>query len=336
MQGLKSEWNNFLYCEKGPISEPASSFLFMLDRRGVREQDGPCDRGVKEIIRLFTEWILEKAGSTHEKGHSFVLAHPDFAVQNFFVDDDGTLCGIIDWDGVAAVPVPVGCLRYPDWLMSDWHPRYNYWAGLPEQDVNSPEELAAYRIMYAQFVEASSSMNSNSGKAGKATADITRMSLVANSLDTGAHDLKLTGGMVGIIFEKLAVFTSLSDDGDISDSDSDSESESDAESIADDVQESSRDDSNGDISNGEFSSGDDSNEDTTPTEAEETIPNSEGENGDGCSSSKVVSELSPDQSLVKDIDEPTDLTRLRRVDATSSGSPALQQEQHLISCPSCK
>ena len=29
-------------------------------------------------------------------------------------------------DGIAAVPLCIGCLKYPDWLMSDWHPLYDY------------------------------------------------------------------------------------------------------------------------------------------------------------------------------------------------------------------
>ena len=29
-------------------------------------------------------------------------------------------------DGVVAVLLSIGCLKYPDWLMSDWHPWYDY------------------------------------------------------------------------------------------------------------------------------------------------------------------------------------------------------------------
>ena len=214
-QGLTTAREGCLYCEKGPIKDPAASFLFMLDRRGVREGDGPLDLGSHEIVRMFTEWTLEKAENANDRRGKFVLAHPDFAVQNFLVEDDGTLCGIIDWDGVAAVPLSIGCLKYPDWLMSDWHPLYNYCPGVVGQHVDSPEDLATYRTMYAQFVEASSTFACGSSKAGKLNANITRRSLIAGSLDVGAQDPELTEKMIGIIFRKLVRLTADDEDGEI-------------------------------------------------------------------------------------------------------------------------
>ena len=40
----------------------------------------------------------------------FVSAHPDFDFQNIFGLPDGTICGIIDWDGVAAGSHSIGAL----------------------------------------------------------------------------------------------------------------------------------------------------------------------------------------------------------------------------------
>ena len=96
LTGFKDGGGDCLVCEKGPFSDPASSFLFMLNRRGFREEDEGCGRGVVEIIRLLTEWTLEEAESTHKNGRKFMLAHADLAWQNCLVEDDGTLCGIID------------------------------------------------------------------------------------------------------------------------------------------------------------------------------------------------------------------------------------------------
>ena len=216
-QGLATPREGCLYCEKGPINDPAASFLFMLDRRGVREGDGPLELGSHEIVRMFTEWTLEQAENADDSSRKFVLAHPDFAFQNFLVEDDGTLCGIIDWDGVAAVPLCVGCLRYPDWLTSDWHPWYDFSPGIVGQKANSPEELATYRTMYAQFVEASSTIVCGSSRAGKLNADITRMSSIAGSLHVGAQDPELTNKMIGIIFRKLECLTADDEDREILD-----------------------------------------------------------------------------------------------------------------------
>ena len=217
MQGLTTYGEGCPYCEKGPVTDPQSSFLFMLDRRGNRGRDGPYQRGVREVYRLFVQWTLEKTNFANESTRKFVLAHPDFAVQNILVEDDGTLCGIIDWDGVAAVPLSIGSLKYPDWLTNDWRPNYSYLPGVAGQRENSPEELATYRVMYAQFMEMCSTITLGSSQAGKLNADITRMSLIASTLDLGAHDLKLTNDTIDIIFESLEALTAEFGDADGSD-----------------------------------------------------------------------------------------------------------------------
>ncbi|KAK0614677.1 hypothetical protein B0T14DRAFT_570586 [Immersiella caudata] len=50
----------------------------------------------------------------------FILAHSDPDIQNSIVSENGELQGIIDWDGVAAVPRPVGNRSYPRWPTRDW------------------------------------------------------------------------------------------------------------------------------------------------------------------------------------------------------------------------
>ena len=278
MHGLANIAEGYPFCEKGPMTDPASSFLFMLNRRGIREKDGPYVRGINEIIPLFTTWLLETVERVNDSRGQFVLAHPDFAFQNFLVEDDGTLCGIIDWDGVAAVPLSVGCLKYPDWLMKDWHPKYDYRPENIGQDANSPQELATYRNMYAQFVEAQSSITCGSRKTGKLNADITRMSLVAGTLDLGAHDLKLTDVTLDIIFERLEALTAGDDDDDVSNADS-------LPGVAmkkDDVEEEG------------------SNGDTAPTETEDTTPGDKEENNAERLCSKCVAEPTANQPPAND------------------------------------
>lgn len=305
IQGLTTLGEDCPYCEKGPIADPASSLLFMLDHRGFREKDGAYDRGIHEVLRLFTEWTLEKAENKYKKGPEFVLAHPDFALQNFLVEEDGTLCGIIDWDGVAAVPLSVGCLKYPDWLISDWNPWYDYHPKNTGQQGNSPEKLATYRIMYAQFVEVFSSIACGSGKAGKLKADTTRMSLVAGSIDFAATDLKLTNKAVNIIFEKLEALNTEDDASDVSNYDSGSSVGTDT----DDVEE------------------EDSAEDTTPIKTEDkTLGDVEKSNFE-CLRSKCVAELGPDQPPPDNIGEETNGMRFPAADTSSSDGPKSDQER---------
>ena len=301
-QGLTTSREGCLYCEKGPITDPANSFLFMLDRRGVREGDGPLELGSHEIVRMFTQWTLEKAGNANDRRQEFVLAHPDFAVQNFLVEDDGTLCGIIDWDGVATVPLSIGCLRYPDWLMSDWHPSYDYCPGVVGQHVNSPEDLATYRTMYAQFVEASSTIVCGSSRAGKLNADITRRSLIAGSLDVGAQDPELTDAMIGIIFQKLESLTADDDDGEMSDTGSSSSIGAGTNDV------------------GEEHSGGES----APTETEDRVGRDEKDDNVDSACSESTAGLVP-QSPPTDVGDESDASRLptsqtTRCDGSNSGA----------------
>ena len=309
-QGLTTAKGGCLYCEKGPVNDPTASFLFMLDRRGVREGDGPVELGSHEIVRMFTKWTLEKAEKANDTRRKFILAHPDFALQNFLVEDDGTLCGIIDWDGVAAVPLSVGCLKYPDWLMSDWHPWYNYCPDVVGQHVNSPEDQATYRTMYAQFVEASSTVLCGSSRAGKLNADITRRSLIAGSLDVGAQDPGLTNKMIGIIFQKLERLTVDDEDGGMLDSDLDS--------------------SIGTCTND--GNEEDSGEEITPTETADSTRIDEKDENVASPCSKSTAAVAP-QSPPTNVEDESDPSRIPTSRTTCFDGPS-SRSKHEIKIPS--
>lgn len=173
-----------LFAKKGPFKHPMDFLLFNLNRRQSTYGDSARVRGLYESLRLFTQWTLEPVSGDQ---FPFVLGHPDFDLQNILVNEDGTLCGILDWDGVAAVPHTVGCLKYPLWLTRDWEPsNYNYDAATggrklkSERWENSPEENECYRAMYAQFIEAELSHQKMDGRFAK----ITRLSLLAGVLES--------------------------------------------------------------------------------------------------------------------------------------------------------
>lgn len=73
--------------------------------------------GEVELMRKLLGWIPEPNGTG-----PFVLSRPDLNIQNIIVSDDGKLQGIIDWDGVVAVPRTCGNESYPLWLIRDWFP----------------------------------------------------------------------------------------------------------------------------------------------------------------------------------------------------------------------
>lgn len=80
---------------------------------------------------------------------NIALGHPDFNYQNIFVDDEGNITGVIDWDGVHTVPRALGFARYSSWVTRDWDPvEYGY--DIPDsRDEDSPEQIISYRREYA-------------------------------------------------------------------------------------------------------------------------------------------------------------------------------------------
>ena len=198
VSGYTSNEDDIIY-EHGPFRDPKAYFISNLDRPDPATRADTYEQGTDMCLRLFIEWALANA-QDHDR--RFVLTHPDLDLQNILVADDGTITGLIDWDGVAAVPREVGCAQYPLWLMRDWVPsRYNYDtesgkllsdSGYQE---SSPAELASYRALYAQFMEAEianmtrgSNIATTLGKLPKHEAKLTRQSLIMRHLDLSAGD----------------------------------------------------------------------------------------------------------------------------------------------------
>lgn len=182
-QGLEEPSEDDIFCKKGTFSDSESALFFMQRRRKPEDRRSIHNKGLEISIRYFTQWV--RAQLT-EQEKPFVLAHPDFDFQNILVEDDGTVCGIIDWDGVATVPHSVGCLRYPLWLTRDWDAHYTDPSGEDYADIdhdqNTPEELRCYRAMYAQFIEAALADSNMNSESGQKLTDVTRLSLISTTL----------------------------------------------------------------------------------------------------------------------------------------------------------
>ena len=142
-----------IFCAKGPFNNANSFMKFSLNRRGpIQAAPVKLHKGVHDLLGEFIDWI------PHDEQSHFVLTHPDYALQNILVSEDGALQGIIDWDGVAAVSRCMG--QYPLWLMRDWQPStYSYnvkirkLRDLDGQLEDTPDQLQAYRELYTLFRE---------------------------------------------------------------------------------------------------------------------------------------------------------------------------------------
>ena len=193
--------DSLAFCQIGPFSDPKSHLLSLLDTNEGKSERSTVMQGACKLLRLFIEWSIMRTENGREK--PFVLAHPDLDSQNIFVDDDGSLTGIIDFDWIAAVPHCIGPQSLPKFLTEDFDPdNYDYDVGAGEPKAgclaDSPEELACYRAMYAQFMESYLSENDRTVMAKnprnarrirmsrKNAANLTRKSLVTTTLQLAA------------------------------------------------------------------------------------------------------------------------------------------------------
>lgn len=79
-------------------------------------------------IRKFFDMVFAKEAFTVSKRnpfdpnepHSFVLSHNDLDLQNIHLEDDNTVCGVLDWDGTYALPRCLGFASLPKFLRKDW------------------------------------------------------------------------------------------------------------------------------------------------------------------------------------------------------------------------
>ncbi len=220
--------NTMAFCQTGPFSDAKSYMLSLVDAREGRSDRGTIEQGAYKLLRLFIDWSLMDMSTANGK-HSaqekpFVLAHPDLDSQNILVNDDGSLAGIIDWDWIAAVLHCVGPQSFPKFLTQDYdngNYAYDIEAGEPKEGyvADSPAELACYRALYAQFMESYVSKEDRASvarssryaawvrKSRKGAADITRRSLITNTLHLAAKAPTEMKGLMVHLFDEIEELT---------------------------------------------------------------------------------------------------------------------------------
>ncbi|MCJ1463850.1 hypothetical protein MMC07_002459 [Pseudocyphellaria aurata] len=252
LAGDDDELFHFFF-EMGPLDDPKSFYFTALDRHAKIDPNGNTAKfaiGLEVLLRHFISWVPSEEDA---EGSGFVLRHPDLDLQNILVSEEGHLRGIIDWDGVATAPRGIGWEQYPMWLTRDWNPHmYMYSSSRsddpehssdrctdPDDPELSPKELAYYRSMYAEFMDAClakeesrSSMevlqrSANAESCFKSPAHFTRRSLLLQSLALASTDPIFKNEIVVKIFEQIQEITASEYDG--SDFDEDLQNESSSE-----------------------------------------------------------------------------------------------------------
>lgn len=189
--------NDPIYVECLASNDPKSHYTIMLD---MYPEENLIPKGVSMLLRQLIGWIPEPTGTD-----PFVLAHPDFDIQNFIVSEEGELQGIIDWDGVAAVPRTLGNERYPGWLTRDWDPAmYGYKEsmddGVEPEGVweDSPECLAYYRNIYDGMIRRYYTKD----RPGS-VASLCRTSLITDNLAIAADDPRCRNAILRKVVQEI-------------------------------------------------------------------------------------------------------------------------------------
>lgn len=190
-----------IYRQYGPSDSIESFFSERLTK--IPEPDIDMQNMDLALLKFFVDLVPEPKSDVKP----FVLAHPDFDIQNFIVSQDGELKAIIDWDGVAAVPRAVGNERYPGWLTRDWDPMMYSWREGMETDPNretlledSPTTLKYYRGIYLSHIQ-SLKVKKNASQSSQAIATI--QSLALENLLIAIVDPRCTRGILQNLFTNV-------------------------------------------------------------------------------------------------------------------------------------
>ncbi|PFH46515.1 hypothetical protein AMATHDRAFT_154639 [Amanita thiersii Skay4041] len=144
---LDEETEEPMFEELGPFGSTREYFLALTN--DSRPQRALIDyaKGQWKLLELMIDIIP----SPDEE--RFLLVHADYDVQNFLVNSEGELTGVIDWDGVVTHPTCIGSLRYPGWITRDWDPLVYGYGNPDSRPEDSPEALRGLRALYHSIVE---------------------------------------------------------------------------------------------------------------------------------------------------------------------------------------
>lgn len=133
--------------ESGPWNDTRSYLLDVCEKSQTAEDELNLRSGDRKLLSLAIDSIPRSLD--HEQ--AFALGHSDLNYQNIFVNDDGDVTAIIDWDGVCTETSASAFARYPSWITRDWDPvMYDYGDDEEgERKEDSPAQLLGYRQAYA-------------------------------------------------------------------------------------------------------------------------------------------------------------------------------------------
>ena len=223
----------FFY-NRGPYSSIAEYLRALAGERPL--QAGARDHfvGERKMLYLIID-AMEMVEKQEGKAPAFTLAHTDLDLQNILIEEDGTLTGILDWDGIRTAPRQLGFAAYPVFLTRDFSPKeYGWWAEDPcfKAHEDSPQALRELRKTYRQMFE------KHAGGAAKYTTN----SHVYRNVEKACAVRHLRANIMTKLFricikEELLKDQSDSDNEDDIESDLHSDDDTDADPVKDESEE---------------------------------------------------------------------------------------------------
>ncbi|KAI1779407.1 hypothetical protein F4818DRAFT_438180 [Hypoxylon cercidicola] len=230
VQAMVDRWLDNEDCERGPLYTSVGPFTGAAEMHTGLLDLYPCDIescvGVDRLLRLLVGLIREPTGLGHgggkekeRKKKEFVLAHPNLSMRNVIVSDDGTLKGILGWDGVRAAPKSVGNEALPCWLVRDfnpfvwrWRPPAEFWRRKNGEEraqegfnrfEDAPWVLRELRDEYAKIIRGLKK-EKGGGMDANDEVDVTKQSLLALSLDAAVRDPRCRTAVLRRILDKCS------------------------------------------------------------------------------------------------------------------------------------
>ena len=148
-----SERDPVVFRELGPFDSISAYLDSWLDAIADHQPPTAYIQGQRKLLKLMVDTIGSMQSENEPKS---VLSHPDLDSQNLLAYEDGTISGIIDWDGCHLCPEELRYSKYPTFLREDWNPTcYGYEPMLCDMwpQENSPEELREFRRTYHNLIE---------------------------------------------------------------------------------------------------------------------------------------------------------------------------------------
>ncbi|KAF2450324.1 hypothetical protein P171DRAFT_468684 [Karstenula rhodostoma CBS 690.94] len=190
-----------------PVFRTASAFWQEKLERVYYAAHNPYSQGLRFVLELIVNsppFVCSKA-SPHDEEESFTLYHPDLALQNILVADDGKILGILDWEGAFFAPRCVGHICLPAWLQEGWLPVAS---DIPAGEIRN---LSKYREIYTNaMIEACGGPESDAKYTMKSGLYASVVYTLFSNFGPSSHDK--TDKLVKTLFRKIPALCDASEE----------------------------------------------------------------------------------------------------------------------------